>query len=87
MSADESRPGAFRSDDHAGGSRANRDRGRSAQSLRFYTIADVAEMLDLSVRTVRRAVARGDLAVHRIGAAVRIAEADLKVFLALHRQD
>jgi excisionase family DNA binding protein len=66
---------------------ANKGRGRSDHPLKFYTVAAVAEMLDVSTRTVRRWIAGGELAVHRLGGAVRIADVDLKVFLALHRED
>jgi excisionase family DNA binding protein len=51
----------------------------------FYTIAQVAEALDVSTRTVRRWIARGALAVHRRDSVVRIAERDLLGFLAVHR--
>lgn len=36
-------------------------------------------------RTVRRWIEAGDLVVHRVGGVVRIAEGDLRAFLALHR--
>ena len=39
--------------------------------------AAVAERLDLSLRTVRRLIATGELPVHRLGRAVRISEDDL----------
>jgi excisionase family DNA binding protein len=41
--------------------------------------------VEVSVRTVRRWIKRGDLVAHRFGTAVRIAESDLKAFLAQHR--
>lgn len=50
------------------------------------TVRQVAERLQASERTVRRAIASGELAVHRIGAAVRVSEADLAAFLAARRQ-
>jgi excisionase family DNA binding protein len=52
----------------------------------FYTIAQVAEALDVSTRTVRRWIAGGALAVHRRTGVVRIAERDLLGFLAIHRK-
>jgi len=58
-----------------------------AKMQKFFTITDIAEMLGVSTRTVHRWIAARDLVVHRLGSAVRIAEADLKVFLALHRED
>lgn len=54
--------------------------------INFFTIAEVAESLHVATRTVRRWIKAGDLVVHRAGAVVRIAEADLRAFLALHRE-
>jgi excisionase family DNA binding protein len=60
---------------------------RSGSGLpRYYTIKAVAEALDVSPRTVRRWIANGDLIVHRVDGVVRIAEGDLRAFLALHRE-
>ena len=50
-----------------------------------FTIAEVAERLRVSTRTVRRWIEAGDLVAHRFGGIVRIAETDLRAFLALHR--
>ena len=52
---------------------------------RFFTIGAVALQLDVSPRTVHRWIAQRKLLVHRIGRSVRISEADLKAFLAVHR--
>ena len=52
---------------------------------KYHTIKAVAEALDVSVRTIRRRIANGDLIVHRDGGVVRIAESDLRTFLALRR--
>jgi excisionase family DNA binding protein len=63
------------------------DQRRSGSGLpRFYAIKTVADALDLSQRTVRRWIANGDLTVHRINGVIRIAEADLRAFLARHRE-
>jgi excisionase family DNA binding protein len=53
---------------------------------KFYTISTVAEALDVSSRTVRRWIANGELVVHRVDGVVRIAEGDIRAFLALHRE-
>jgi excisionase family DNA binding protein len=58
---------------------------KAAGSIRFFTISAVAEMLDVSTRTVRRWIDDGDLIAHRRGGVVRIAERDLRAFLAAHR--
>jgi excisionase family DNA binding protein len=56
------------------------------RQIRFFTIADVAEQLDVATRTVRRWINSGDLVAHRFGGVVRIAEGDLRAFLAAHRE-
>jgi len=52
----------------------------------FNAVDHVAERLDVSTRTVRRWIERGDLIAHRFGAVIRIAESDLRAFLARHRE-
>jgi len=69
----------------AGAAGFRRQRYRENQ-INFYTIAEIAERLHVSARTVRRWAEAGDLVVHRVGGVVRIAESDLRGFLALHRQ-
>jgi excisionase family DNA binding protein len=62
-------------------------RRRESDQIKFFTIADLAERLDVVTRTVRRWVKSGDLLVHRFGGVVRIAEGDLQAFLTAHRGD
>jgi excisionase family DNA binding protein len=58
----------------------------STKSLtRFFSIAQVAEMLAVSTRSVRRWIAAGDLLAHKFGRQVRISEIDLRDFVAGHR--
>jgi excisionase family DNA binding protein len=52
----------------------------------FFTIAEVAERLNVCERTVRPWIAAELLPVHRFGRTVRISEADLAAFLALRRE-
>lgn len=52
---------------------------------RFFTVPQVADMLAISQRSVRRRIAAGELSAHRWGRQVRISEADLRTFLALHK--
>jgi excisionase family DNA binding protein len=52
---------------------------------KFFTIAQVAELLEVSTRTVRRWIDTGVLVTHRFGGVVRVAEHDLRAFLAQHR--
>jgi excisionase family DNA binding protein len=61
-------------------------KSRRSQTFQFFTIADTAEILRVSPRTVRRWIDRGQLVAHKPGGVVRIGEGDLRAFLALHRQ-
>jgi excisionase family DNA binding protein len=63
-----------------------RGRRHPDNQIKFFTIAEVAERLHVSARTVRRWIEAGDLVAHRIGGIVRVAESDLRAFLALHRE-
>jgi excisionase family DNA binding protein len=60
-------------------------RDSDGQRTIFFTIADVAERLNVCERTVRRWIKSRALPVHRIGSLVRIEEADFATFLALRR--
>jgi excisionase family DNA binding protein len=46
---------------------------------------EVADSLDVSPRTVSRWIASGELIAHRFGRSVRIADDDLRAFLARRR--
>jgi excisionase family DNA binding protein len=59
--------------------------GSQPSKQQFFTVNTVAQRLDVSARSVHRWIANGELIVHRIGRAVRVSEADLKAFLAAHR--
>ena len=66
---------------------ANVDRRHAGGGLpKYHTINAVAEALAVSPRTVRRWIASGNLAVHRVNGIVRIAPHDLDTFLARHRE-
>jgi excisionase family DNA binding protein len=62
------------------------DRG-GGKIQKFFIVKQVAEALGVSSRTVWRWIKNDELAVHRFGVVVRVAEADLKAFLAVHRAD
>jgi excisionase family DNA binding protein len=51
----------------------------------FFTVAEIADRVAVSTRTVRRWVDRRKLVAHHIGGLVRIAKSDLETFLARHR--
>jgi excisionase family DNA binding protein len=50
-------------------------------TARFYTVAQIADLLAVSPRSVRRWISSGDLRTHRFGRQVRISEADLRAFV------
>jgi excisionase family DNA binding protein len=53
----------------------------SKSMTRFYTVAEVADLLVVSTRSVRRWIARGELLAHKFGRQVRISEIDLRAFV------
>ena len=55
------------------------------EPTKFFAITEVAEMVGVSTRSVRRWIKRDELAAHRFGASVRIAESDLRAFFSHHR--
>jgi excisionase family DNA binding protein len=55
----------------------------SAAPPRFYSIDEVADLLGVSPRTVRRWIKAGKLRAHRFGH-IRIAHDDLQDFIARH---
>jgi len=52
---------------------------------RFYSVAQISELLGVSIRSVRRWIAGGELLAHRFRRQVRVAETDLLAFLQRHR--
>lgn len=50
------------------------------------TIPEVADRLNVSVKTVRRAIKAGELHSHRVGSLHRIAEDDLALYIAQRRR-
>lgn len=61
--------------------------GRGMATGRMISLADVADLLDVSIASVRRRIAEGALRVHRIGRTVRISEHDLAAFLEASRKE
>jgi excisionase family DNA binding protein len=53
--------------------------------IKFFTISEVADCLGVATRTVRRWIKAGELVAHHFGAVARIAESDLRAFIARHR--
>ncbi len=54
-------------------------------ATRMLSVKATAEQLNLSQKSVRRLIGRGELVAHRIGRSLRIAEEDLRVFLVQRR--
>ena len=52
---------------------------------RFYTIAEVADLLVVSTRTVRRWISDRELLAHKFGRQVRISEINLRAFVERRR--
>ena len=57
----------------------------TSSALRFLAVCDIAEYLGVSTRTVRRWIKSKMLVAHKFGGVLRIAEDDLRVFLARYR--
>ena len=60
-------------------------RPHTRDQIKFFTIDDVAGLLGVSTRSVRRYIDDKELVTHKFGRAVRIAESDLSGFIAQHR--
>jgi excisionase family DNA binding protein len=58
----------------------------SRTAPRQLTVTEAAKSLRLSDKTVRRMIARGDIASHRIGRSLRLYERDLRAFISERRQ-
>ncbi len=52
---------------------------------KFYTIPDVADVLKVSIKTVRRWIDDGEIAVYRFSRQIRISESDLSDFIRRRR--
>jgi excisionase family DNA binding protein len=49
---------------------------------RLLTLAQVAEHLDVCIRTLRRAIDRGDIRVVKLGRVIRVSEDELRRIVA-----
>ena len=48
---------------------------------RLRSLAETAEALGVSIKTIRRLIARSELRAHRIGRSVRVSDEDLAIYL------
>jgi excisionase family DNA binding protein len=58
----------------------------TSNSKPFLTLQDLAARWHISVKSVRRIVARGELKVHRIGNQIRVSPDDVAAYEKLHRE-
>lgn len=63
-----------------------RTRPRDDDQPEFYTVGQLAELLQLTPMTIYRMVRRGDLACHAIGRIKRFRRDDVETFLENSRQ-
>jgi excisionase family DNA binding protein len=61
---------------------ARRGQTGPAENMRFFTITQVAELVAVSPRTVRRWIERKKLIAHDLEGIIRIVESDLRDFIA-----
>jgi excisionase family DNA binding protein len=51
----------------------------------FHTVAEVADLLKVTPKTVRRWITNGDVVAHRFNGSLRIRQPDLDAFIRRHR--
>jgi excisionase family DNA binding protein len=54
----------------------------AARVPKLLDVVEVATLLDVSEKTIRRWISAGRLPMHRIGRLVRVSDADLAAFIA-----
>ena len=52
---------------------------------RFYSLKTAAEMLDISIRTMRRIVESDRIEVYKVGRRIRLSESQLKSMIKLQK--
>ena len=60
--------------------------GRPPLPPQLLSIGDVADTLQVSDKTVRRWIERGEMPIHRVGRQIRISAADLATFVRARRE-
>jgi excisionase family DNA binding protein len=64
---------------------ATSDSGPTGSNERFFSVAQVADRLGLSEKSVRRKIARGELSARRMGRLLRIGERSLAAYIDVSR--
>ncbi len=59
---------------------------QSQQEFEMLSIEQVASLLCVSTKTVRRLIAREQLHFHRVGRGLRVSREDLRVYLSVSRR-
>ena len=60
--------------------------GRPPLPPKLLSIGDVADILQVSDKTIRRWIERGELPIHRLGRQIRISADDLATFVRARRE-
>jgi excisionase family DNA binding protein len=58
---------------------------QSHHQCELLSVGQVATILSVSTKTVRRLIERSELRFHRVGRAIRVSSEDLRVYLNLSR--
>ena len=58
----------------------------NGEQVKLLRLNEAAKRLTVSVRSLYRLIDAGELAVVRIGGCVRVAESDLGIYIAEHRE-
>ena len=74
-----------REDDMKASTHVVQSNQRSSSSREFYTVSQIAELLQLTEMTIYRMIHRGDLPCYVIGRNKRFRSSDLEAFLASRR--
>ena len=61
----------------------------SVRSVKLLTVQEVADLMKVSEKTVRRLIKRGDIAAYKLGdrGQLRVKERDLEQYVEAHRVD
>ena len=58
---------------------------KASRVPRLLAVSEIADLLVVSTKTIRRWIERGELHAHHLGRRVRVSEEDLTAYLNRHR--